>query len=338
MSISFIPRNELQIQANSDRTRSLCVLEHFTMNNAHRIVPFVLLCLSGCDAASGAGAAEAHSGIVGTFEEAEDADWAGVVAVMLDADPWPCTGTLIDPEVVLTAAHCVEGYSSFSIRGGADMEIEIAAVTTAIPHPDYDGELADVALLALDRQVAELPFFGIVTVALPSIGTPGKLLGYGVTSTWGEDYGVRRVGSTDVLGYPVEYGDTIVELGGEAGHCYSDSGGPFFVDEGGAWVVDAVSSFGAAEECTYENGSFSTNTAPYAGWIDATVNELTGHGLLDPGGDTDTDAGADADADSDAGDDGGAGDNGNGDGSCDCAHAGARMDRGGSSHLLEMII
>ena len=294
----------------------------------------------GCDPREGTVVSRAvgGDGIVGTYEDAEDGDWAGVVAVMLDDDPWPCTGTLIDPEVVLTAAHCLEGYSSFAIRGGVDMGTALADVAVATPHPDYDGELADLALLKLDHAVTEIPFFGVVTDANPAVGTHGKLLGYGVTSTWGEDFGVRRVGNTDVLGYPIEYGDAIVELGGEAGHCYSDSGGPFFVDEGDGWAIDAVSSFGATEECTYADGSFSTDTAPYAAWIEATVNGFTGHGLLDPGGAADAGSDADADADADAGSDADAGTGGgqNDGDSCGCSHVGATGIRGGST-LLETL-
>jgi hypothetical protein len=312
-----------------------------------------------------------NDGIVGTYEEAAEGEWDGVVAVMIDDDPWPCTGTLIDPEVVLTAAHCVEGYSSFAVRSGVDMETALAGVTIATPCADYDGTYCDLAVLKLDHAVSAIPFFGVVQDALPEVGTAGKLLGYGVTSTWGEDYGVLRVGDSNVLDYPSYYGDAIVEIGGEAGHCYGDSGGPYFVQEDGAWRVDAVSSFGETEDCTYADGSFSTNTVPYIDWIQAQVMELTGHGLLEPGdvgdagtdsdggeddagaidsdpdsdvdedagsdadGDTDADADSDADAGDDAGDGGIAGSSD--DGSCDCAFVGTRGRGEGPRFLAEIL-
>jgi hypothetical protein len=307
----------------------------------------------GCDpvpASSAVGAVGADD-IVGTFTEVTDGEWQGVVAVMLDDDPWPCTGTLIDPEVVLTAAHCVVDYSSFAIRNGVDMETLLADVTTATPCPNYDGTFCDVALLKLDHAVTEIPFFGIKKDSLPSVGTSGKLLGYGVTSTWGEDYGVLRIGNSDVLDYQSEYDDAIVEIGGESGHCYGDSGGPYFVDEGGAWVVDAVTSFGGSEDCTYVDQSYSTNTVKYAQWIEDTVNELTGHGLLDPGGvdggtdtdadsDTDTDTDADSDTDSDSDSDSDAGtedDDSSNEDSCGCAFAGAPTNGERPWRLLEIL-
>jgi len=101
--------------------------------------------------------------------------WQGVIAVFTDSAL--CSGTLIDPEVVLTAGHCVylpdEGLNVLSnpgavdILGGADIfnigGIEIAGAQAVIKHPDWNGDVSDqdavdLALIRLDEAVEFVPF------------------------------------------------------------------------------------------------------------------------------------------------------------------------------------
>lgn len=105
--------------------------------------------------------------------DAEEGDWAWVAQIR-DGERFRCTGSLVSPEFVLTAAHCLyEGEGSAAAgdatlparplsvlvgepeRGDTAPGIE---VTRVVPHPLYDGSARhDVALLRLAEAAGEDP-------------------------------------------------------------------------------------------------------------------------------------------------------------------------------------
>lgn len=79
-----------------------------------------------------------------------------VVPVWIGRDGM-CSGTLIDPVIVLTAAHCVYGYNNFQIEVGGD-QLETGdrvGVVASWYHPRFDRRRLrnDIALLHLNRPV-----------------------------------------------------------------------------------------------------------------------------------------------------------------------------------------
>ncbi|MET0404024.1 MAG: trypsin-like serine protease [Cystobacter sp.] len=160
-----------------------------------------------------------------------------------------CSGTLIAPDVVLTAAHCLEAFGvegNYEVFFGARLLPEsqtrghFVQVARAVRHPAYERatHANDVALLRLATAVKEPP------VRLPVRGdglVPGRavrVVGFGETRAEGEPPGVRRQGVLRLT----DIGPESFRAGpGPGMSCVGDSGGPVFAwDAEGREVLAGV--------------------------------------------------------------------------------------------------
>ena len=206
----------------------------------------------------------------------------GGSAVSIEQSPWQvlivmrgvsqCSGSLVSPTVVVTAAHCLAGITATDLRVWSGISktsertsAQESPVANAVAHPSFDARTFanDIGVITLAKPIdllgkvrtIALPF-GMDALVWPANGTPATVSGWGVTVPSGGATSDQLM-RADLLvlagpGQPCgQYGpdlDPVQDIcaGTPAGNidaCQGDSGGPL-VTQGVAPILTGLVSSG----------------------------------------------------------------------------------------------
>jgi secreted trypsin-like serine protease len=205
--------------------------------------------------------------------------WPATVALLWDEEAG-CTGTLIEPTVVLTAAHCLEEGDPDTVLFGPALTgtVDRVGVGRAVMHPAYastQGDEGDIGLVFLNSAAPVRP-------AVLDVQDAGRLQGKTITYVgFGETQGTGGEGrKKEATATVVEVGADILDVQPDSGSaCYGDSGGGLYFRQDGVDRVVGVVSFGYTDDCMDLGGN--TRTDKYLPWI----GEQTGSAVGDSGTD-----------------------------------------------------
>ncbi|MEM8905787.1 MAG: serine protease, partial [Actinomycetota bacterium] len=212
-----------------------------------------------------------------------------------DGQGWLCTGSLISPTAVLTAAHCVTPAGSIQAIVGqvGSFVVDDPAMASVIAdrfdvHPTARGLLggADVAVVHFAQPLPLEPVSlwgpGRLPAGLGSTEIAAETYGWGAVDPGGDiDADRLMAAATTILpdagcdaAWGVRYVPGDMLCTGGATPCFGDSGGPLLVDLGeGRLSVGGVVSYGSAQ-CGLAPTVY-TSVASVLDWLRQIVPDLT---------------------------------------------------------------
>lgn len=217
--------------------------------------------------------------IVGGADRPDDAERPAVM--VLNSRGGVCSGVVLAPDVVLTAAHCVAGGTDVRVHyRDADRPPVLIVPSAVVAHPGYDaGAVAgrrrsiDLALIRLPGPLPGRFAPAALTAAVPARGSPVAVGGYGLSREGdARSTGTYRTARIEAV---EPYGRSAILLWGaapagtRAGACEGDSGGPL-VDADGAVVAITSWAKGPGRAAC---GSMTQGVlvGPQRVWIDGTL-------------------------------------------------------------------
>ncbi|MDP6934767.1 MAG: trypsin-like serine protease, partial [Myxococcota bacterium] len=185
-------------------------------------------------------------------------DWPAVGQLMMcwgGCDMF-CSGTLVDERWVITAAHCVEAldeYADYGYKmkfgvGPSLQDIEDSALIASwASHPSYNSYTLkhDIGVIELESDITAVEPMAVNkdSVSNAWVGESLTYVGYGVTSDYENDGGVKRYAEMPLESYD---SGLLYSLDTSDGQnvCYGDSGGAALEDLGdGNYELVGVNSY-----------------------------------------------------------------------------------------------
>ncbi|GGK09269.1 trypsin [Pilimelia anulata] len=228
------------------------------------------------------GSTDDPQGIVGGKPAAEGAyPWMSHLAVQTAGGTFVCGGSLISPDIILTAAHCLEGATKVTASIGK-VRFKDGVQRTGTKFKAGPGpEKGDWAVIRLDSEYKAPAFAALPADAGKDKEPKFMVMGWGATSEGGKTS--ETLMQVEVPLVPdskcgpaarVEVCAGDLEKGGKD-TCQGDSGGPLAVRSGSKWVLVGVTSWGKGCAKPNEPGHYAQLSA-LLGPVKAAIKELGG--------------------------------------------------------------
>jgi secreted trypsin-like serine protease len=222
--------------------------------------------------------AKGDSIIGGTEVAGNDKILQSIVAIYDKTAKQLCTGSLLENNIVVTAAHCVaagEMYVFFGTALGPEAPRRLIDLVAISPYWETRNSektnTGDIALVHFQGTVPEgfKPAKRLFDKKVLRNDLTVTLAGFGITNgVTGDGAGTLRKTNVQVSNTAFSVSEVLVDQTHGTGACHGDSGGPAYVEINGEYVLWGITSRGVDDEkndCS--KYSAYTSIVYYNGWI-----------------------------------------------------------------------